>query len=54
MHVFQRAALIEAAEAIGVDGLHPQELRHTAASLAIAAGPNIKLVQTTLGHKSPR
>ena len=33
---FQRAALTEAAEAIGEPGFHPHELRHTAASLAIA------------------
>jgi integrase len=46
----QRAALIEAA-AIGVQGLQPHELRHTA-SRAIAAGANIKVVQTMLGHKS--
>ena len=30
MHVFQRAALIEAAEAIGVKGLQPHEPRHPA------------------------
>lgn len=30
--------------------LHPHELRHTAASLAIAAGANIKAVQAMLGH----
>lgn len=48
----QRAALIEAAEAIGVEGLQPHELRHTAASRAIAAGANIKVVQMMLGHKS--
>ena len=52
MHILQRAALIDAAEAIGVEGLHPHELRHTAPSLAIAAGANIKVVQTMLGHKS--
>jgi integrase len=50
--VFQRAALTAAAESIGVPGLHPHELRHTAASLAIAAGANVKVVQTMLGHKS--
>ncbi len=50
--VFQRAALDEAAEALGLSGLHPHELRHTAASLAIAAGANVKVVQTMLGHKS--
>jgi integrase len=41
MHILQRAALIDAAEAIGVEGLHPHELRHTAPSLAIAAGANL-------------
>ncbi len=33
-------------------GFTPHELRHTAASLAIAARANIKVVQTMLGHKS--
>jgi integrase len=33
-------------------GLVPHELRHTAASLAIASGANVKVVQTMLGHKS--
>ncbi|MHB8188622.1 MAG: tyrosine-type recombinase/integrase, partial [Dermatophilaceae bacterium] len=31
---------------------HPHELRHTAASLAIASGANVKVVQQMLGHKS--
>ena len=30
----------------------PRDLRHTAASLAISAGANVKLVQRMLGHKS--
>jgi integrase len=30
----------------------PHDLRHTAASLAISAGPNVKAVQRMLGHKS--
>ncbi|MET9326081.1 tyrosine-type recombinase/integrase [Tsukamurella sp. NPDC003166] len=30
--------------------LHPHELRHTAASLAISSGANIKAVQAMLGH----
>jgi integrase len=30
----------------------PQQLRHTAASLAIAAGANVELIQQMLGHKS--
>jgi hypothetical protein len=36
----------------GLDGLTPQELRHTAASLAVSAGANIKAVQRLLGHAS--
>jgi integrase len=31
---------------------HPHELRHTAASLAVAAGANVKAVQQMLGHAS--
>jgi integrase len=32
------------------DGFHPHELRHTAASLAVSAGANVKAVQRMLGH----
>jgi integrase len=50
---FRRAsALIEAARAMGIPGFHPHELRHTAASLAIASGADIKVVQQMMGHKS--
>src|SRR4051812_18593512 len=49
---FQRAALTEAAEQLGLSGLHSHELRHTAASLTIASGADVKLVQQMLGHKS--
>ena len=41
-----------AAEKAGLPGLTPHELRHTAASLAIAAGANVKAVQQMLGHAS--
>lgn len=34
------------------EGLTPHELRHTAASLAITAGANIKTLQRMLGHSS--
>jgi integrase len=34
------------------DGFHPHELRHTAASLAIQSGANVKVVQRMLGHES--
>jgi integrase len=38
--------------AIGREELSPHDLRHTAASLAIAAGANVKAVQRMLGHAS--
>ncbi|WP_244277478.1 tyrosine-type recombinase/integrase [Geodermatophilus obscurus] len=41
-----------AARAIGEPGLTPHELRHTAASLAIKSGANVKAVQRMLGHAS--
>lgn len=36
----------------GVPMLSPHDLRHTAASLAISSGANVKAVQHMLGHKS--
>jgi hypothetical protein len=48
-----RAAWFDAAaRAIGEPGLTPHELRHTAASLAIKSGANVKAVQRMLGHAS--
>ncbi|MFG1784014.1 tyrosine-type recombinase/integrase [Rhodococcus oryzae] len=41
-----------AATAVGVEGLVPHELRHTAASLAIQSGANVKVVQKMLGHRT--
>jgi len=41
-----------AATQIRMPNLHPHELRHTAASLAIASGADIKVVQQMLGHSS--
>jgi integrase len=52
VRVFRRGAFDAAAEAIGVANMHPHELRHTAASLAIAARADVKVVQQMLGHKS--
>lgn len=40
------------AAGLGHLGLTPHKLRHTAASLAIAAGADVKVVQQMLGHKS--
>jgi integrase len=50
--VFRYGAFDAAAAAIGEPGLHPHELRHTAASLAIASGADVKVVQQKLGHSS--
>ena len=50
--VFRRAGFDRAAADLGLDGLHPHQLRHTAASLAISAGANVKAVQRMLGHAS--
>lgn len=36
--------------AAGVEYLSPHELRHTAASLAVSAGANVKALQRMLGH----
>lgn len=41
-----------AATAIDQAGLTPHDLRHTCASLSIAAGCNVKVLQRLLGHKS--
>lgn len=40
------------AAGLGGLGITPHKLRHTAASLAIAAGADVKVVQLMLGHKS--
>jgi integrase len=42
----------DAAASIGETGLTPHELRHTAASLAVSSGANVKAVQRILGHAS--
>jgi integrase len=47
---FNRRTFGPAAIAIGEPNLTPHGLRHTAASLAIAAGGNVKVVQQMLGH----
>jgi integrase len=49
---FRRQVFDPAVETAGLSGLTPHELRHTAASLAISAGANVKAVQRMLGHKS--
>ena len=49
---FRRRCFNAAAAEVGLAGLIPHELRHTAASLAVAAGANVKSVQRMLGHAS--
>jgi len=49
---FRRRSFDRAATDLGLTGLVPHELRHTAASLAIASGANVKGVQSMLGHAS--
>ncbi|SNR59397.1 Phage integrase family protein [Blastococcus mobilis] len=49
---FRRKSFDPAVRAAGLDKLNPHALRHTAASLAIASGANVKVVQTMLGHQS--
>jgi len=49
---FRRRHFDRAAREVGLEGLTPHELRHTAASLAVSAGANVKSVQRMLGHKS--
>lgn len=51
-HVYRVGWFDAAAEAVGIKGLTPHELRHTAASLAVSAGANVKAVQRMLGHAS--
>jgi integrase len=49
---FRRDVFDKAAVDAGVPDLVPHELRHTAASLAVSAGANVKAVQKMLGHSS--
>ena len=51
-HGFRRQGFDRAATSLGLRGLVPHELRHTAASLAIASGATVKAVQSMLGHAS--
>lgn len=49
---WRRRAFTPAVTAAGLAPLRIHDLRHTAASLAIAAGADVKAVQRMLGHKS--
>ncbi len=47
---WRRDCFDQAADDAGLAGLTPHELRHTAASLLVASGANVKGVQKMLGH----
>jgi len=49
---FRRRHWDWAVKEAGLHGLTPHDLRHTAASLAVAAGANVEAVQRMLGHAS--
>ena len=49
---FKSRVFAASSRSVGLEGLTPHELRHTAASLAIASGANVKAVQRMLGHAS--
>jgi integrase len=49
---FRRYVFDHAAADAGLAGITPHVLRHTAASLAVSAGANVKAVQRMLGHAS--
>ena len=51
-HNFRSRVFVPAARWIGMPGLTPHDLRHTAASLAVQAGANVKALQRMLGHAS--
>jgi integrase len=51
-HAFRKGWFDPAAIEVGLDGITPHELRHTAASLAVSAGAHVKSVQRMLGHAS--
>ena len=49
---FRRRHFDRSARDDGLEGLTQHELKHTAASLAVSAGANVKVVQRMLGHAS--
>jgi integrase len=49
---WRRRVFALACKGAGIAGLKPHDLRHTAASLAVRSGANVKVVQRMLGHAS--
>ena len=52
--VFRRGWFDKAAISIGLEGLTPHELRHTAREPRRRAGANVKALQRMLGHASAK
>ena len=50
---FRRRGWLAATRAAGVDGLRFHDLRHSAATLALAAGANTRELMERMGHTSP-
>jgi integrase len=50
---FNRFVWRPAVEQVGLDGLRVHDLRHTAATLAAAAGATTKELMERMGHTSP-
>ncbi|WP_168929745.1 site-specific integrase [Nocardioides sp. GY 10127] len=49
---FRARRYAPALKAVGLEGLRIHDLRHTAASLAVQSGANVKAVQRMLGHST--
>ena len=49
---FKRRTFVPAVDAANIPRVTPHGLRHTAASIAVSAGANVKVVQKMLGHAS--
>ena len=49
---WRRAVFDPAVRTAGLSDVTPHDLRHTAASLAVASGATVKIVQRMLGHAS--
>lgn len=50
--MFRNLVVLPAAREAGLEGVTTHDLRHTAASLAIRSGADVKMVQAMLGHAS--
>jgi integrase len=51
---FRRRWWVPATRAVGVEGLRVHDLRHSAATLALAAGANTRELMERMGHTSPQ